>query len=98
MQCLARCRAESAVQARQIDSMLAHDGWAETASFASYHVQSKALGLLPWQEPPCDGDSEQPDPDATRLMEKMLAAGISKYHPDPLQALAEAKKKCSVET
>ena len=94
MQCLARCRAESAVQAQQIDAMLKDDGWAEAATFAAYHCQSDSLHLLPLESPPCWGDSpHHPDPAANKLLQRMLAAGVSRWHPDPMAALAEAKPK-----
>lgn len=53
----------------------------------------------PWQEPPCcAGPAKHCDPDARKLLEQMLAAGVSRWHPDPMAALAEAKEKCGVKT
>ena len=40
---------------------------------------SLMLNLLPWQEPPCWGDTERCDPDAKKLLQKMLAAGVSRF-------------------
>ena len=90
---LALARNESPARAQQIDSMLEDQPWEGVAQFAASCCQSRSLNLDPWQEPPCWGDSERADPDAKKLMEQMLAAGVSKYHPDPMAALAEAKKK-----
>jgi hypothetical protein len=47
-------------------------------------------------EPPCIADEDDPnerDKDAQRLLRKMLAAGISRYDPDPLAALEKAGTK-----
>ena len=44
--------------------------------------------------PPCRGDSEHhPDAAAKKMLEQMLAAGVSRWHPDPLAAIEEAKQK-----
>jgi hypothetical protein len=43
-----------------------------------------------------DEDEKNPrDPDGQRLLRKMLAAGVSRYDPDPLKALAGAKRRSS---
>ena len=47
------------------------------------------LRLKPWQNPPCFGDEDGDGP-ADVLLQRMLAAGISRFHPDPLSALAES--------
>jgi hypothetical protein len=49
---LAACRAEDAGRAKQIDSMLAREPWEQVAVFAASCVQSRSLGLMPWQSPP----------------------------------------------
>ena len=91
---LEQARTESPGRAEQIDSMLKHDSWAEVATFAAFCCQTDTLNLDPWQSPPCNGDSvHHPDPDAKKLLEQMLAAGVSRWHPDPMAALAEAKRK-----
>jgi hypothetical protein len=45
---------------------------------------------------PCsDGPGPDPDdgrPEAAKLLREMLALGISRWHPDPLAAIEEAKK------
>jgi hypothetical protein len=54
--------------------------------------------LKPWQPPPCRvraGDLEAPPSDvfgcreAAELLQRMLALGISRWHPDPLKAIEE---------
>ena len=73
--------------AQQIKSMLEGRPWVEVAQFASYHCQIKALGLAPWQPPPCHDDG----PESAALLEEMLEAGISQFEPDPAGALRKAK-------
>jgi hypothetical protein len=68
--------------------------WIEVAESAAGHCQREALALKPWQEPPMEADEDNPDdrdPKARRLLIRMLAAGVSRFDPDPMKAL---KKKC----
>jgi hypothetical protein len=89
---LEQARTESPGRAQQIDSMLEDQPWAEVATFAASCCQSRLLNLDPWQMPPCAGDSEHhPDPDAKKLLEQMLAAGVSRWHPDPMAAIEAAR-------
>ena len=76
----------------QITEKLQTEGWQATAEFCASLRQSEALQLRPWQQPPCDIDPEltaPPDAEAVELLRCMLAAGVSRWHPDPLAALAE---------
>jgi hypothetical protein len=69
----------------------------------AYENQMASLQLAPWQFPPCwispveiDDLIAGNDPDkraAATLLRRMLSAGISQFHPDPLAALREAEKK-----
>jgi hypothetical protein len=86
----------SAVDRDQIDHMLGREDWFGAARFAAYGAQSRTLKLKPWQPPPCwvrAGDLEEPFGDvfrareAAELLQRMLALGISRYHPDPLKAI-----------
>ena len=85
--------------------MLKDDTFWEVGTFASYHRQCAALKLKPWETPPCwiDDPDEQIDGDevrrqisgydqAAKLLREMFALGISRWHPDPLAAIEEAKK------
>jgi hypothetical protein len=99
---LVACRAESPARAKQIDSMLADRPWEDVAQFASSCAQGRALDLMPWQSPPCHAGLRalsEPfgDPRGAResaeLLQRLLDAGLSKYEPDPLQALAEAEQR-----
>jgi hypothetical protein len=92
-------RAESPTQCKQIDGMLAKDGWDRTAEFAAYCCQDGRLKLRPWETPPCwiRGDPEaylvgtghdyRGLRQAALLLKRLLAAGLSKYEPDPETAL-----------
>jgi hypothetical protein len=77
--------------AAQLKAKLEGEPWTQVAEFAASHCQYAALGLRPWQSPPCTGDDK--DEAAAALLDKMLAAGISQWEPDPLKALARAKRR-----
>jgi hypothetical protein len=87
----------------QIAQKLTDESWEEVAAFCSYSEQCTNLGLRPWMEPPVwmyDIEAALALPataddrgrrEAAELLQRMLAAGISRYHPDPRAALAEAE-------
>ena len=80
-------------RAEQLAAMLRDEPWHDVAAFAAYTVQGDALRLRPWENPPCAIDEDDDDPrDAMgrKLLRRMLAAGLSRFEPDPLAALAEA--------
>jgi hypothetical protein len=90
------CRAESPGRSRQLDAKLKDEPWEEVAKFAAQCCQSRALRLFPWQDPPCWGAGcigFDPDPDAVKMLQQMLDLKISRWHPDPLAAIQEAKRK-----
>jgi hypothetical protein len=93
---LEQCRAASKEECRQIDGMVQERGWMEAAAFASYSRQIDTLHLRPWQEPPSHvSDAFEPrrgEEAAARILRKMLKAGVSRWHPDPLAALEAAGK------
>jgi hypothetical protein len=66
---------------------------------ATYSAQIKALGLKPWQEPPCVQDPNrhcrgtEDERVMMQLLRRMLEAGVSRWHHDPLTALAEAARR-----
>jgi hypothetical protein len=84
-------------RASQIEAMLTDTSWFEVARFASYILQGDVLGLKPWESPPCHiGDPDELGADhrdhaGAKLLRKMLAAGVSRYAPDPIGAIALAK-------
>jgi hypothetical protein len=92
-------------RAEQIEWKLKEDGWLATAMFASYHRQCDALNLCD-EIPPCDiddpdvalkGPNEGPwcwgAHEAARLVKRMMAHGISRFHPSPLEAIEAAKAR-----
>jgi len=95
-------RALGRLQAAQIDRKLVSESWFEAALFASYYCQTDALSLMPWEWPPLWIDdidealrsrshAKKKIREAARLLQQMLRLGISKYHPNPLAAIAEAE-------
>jgi len=66
--------------------------YARDGEAAAYSLQMDNLKLKPWQWPPCwvePGDRRHKQ--AAKLLRDMLAAGVSRWHPDPLAAI-EAKR------
>jgi hypothetical protein len=80
--------ADDQSRAQQIELMLEDRSWEHVARFAASVCQSRNLKLKPWEMPPWHGDSKHhPDPAARKLLQQMLDAGISRWHPDPMAAL-----------
>ena len=83
-------------------SMRRTDDLEEVGSFASYSCQMNSLHLRPWQTAPLwvgnldvalhlpFGDPRG-DREAAELLKKMLDAGLSRFEPDPLDALDHAE-------
>jgi hypothetical protein len=82
----------------QVQSMLADPTRTrrDVLEFCSYHRQMLSLRLRPWESPPIWIDPDNPDPtdppEAVALCKRMLAAGVSLYHPDPIGACEEAER------
>ena len=87
----AQSRASGKQRREQLDSMLEDRSWEEVAQFAAYGRQFVSLKLKPWQTPPCFvADENEPrvgEEEAAKLLRRMLRAGISRWHPDPMAAL-----------
>jgi hypothetical protein len=99
---LKMARAESEAERERFDREVAQRGWQHAAEAAAYHCQDRALKLRPWQPPPCwirdlEGDLAAGDDGisgryrAALLTQRLLRAGISRFEPDPLGALAQAE-------
>jgi hypothetical protein len=82
--------------------MSAGRSFAEVGQFAAYCCQCRSLRLKPWQTPPMHGDAEPSHPDAddthgygaaAELLERLLAAGLSRWEPDPIGALEAAERE-----
>ena len=86
------CRCAKEISARLTTQRADH---LYIAAFAAYHCQIRALKLKPWNAPPCVASEDNPDErdkDAQKLLRKMLAAGVSRYAPDPMAALAKSRR------
>ena len=99
---IAACRAADPARSAQIDAMLSYRPWAEVGTFAAASAQRHSLHLKPWQSPPCRSDPEDlykpiGDPrgerESAELLRRLLDIGLSRYEPDPLQAIAQAEKR-----
>jgi hypothetical protein len=87
--CLALARESDPLRAEQIDDKLRSEPWFEVADFACYVVQRRSLHLKPWEMPPSSAEPNEDSPEG-ELLRRMLAAGLSRYEPDPIAALNAA--------
>jgi hypothetical protein len=79
-------KGRDAGRAEQVRDLRDQDGWAPTARFCASLLQRRQLELKPWDSPPCALD--RPDDSAAgRLLRRMLAAGLSRFDPNPLRGL-----------
>lgn len=86
------------VEGKLINERLAKGGdWFDVASGAAYSCQMIALGLKPWMRPPCHAHITEPrrDEQGIALLHRLLAAGLSRYEPDPLQAIEQTQRRAS---
>jgi hypothetical protein len=74
-------------RAEQINSLLRDHSWSEVAEFAAACCQRHALQLKPWECPPAFCADEASE----RFLDRMIAAGISQWEPDPIKALKKKK-------
>jgi hypothetical protein len=86
---------------KEFASKLKEETWEKIAKDAAWHCQIRSLNLNPWESAPCeihDPDNLTPghnphaaeeDRKAAQLLKRMLAKGISKWHPDPIAALEQ---------
>jgi hypothetical protein len=98
---LETARKLSPADRQQIDTMLKERSWREVAVFASHSAQEHSLRLQPWEcWPPCKvevGDTDEPGLEhrsirkSAALLRRMLALGISRWHPDPVGAIEAAE-------
>jgi hypothetical protein len=92
--CMVRAREGPDARGDQLDRMLEGRPWEDVAGFASFHCQIESLHLKPWEMPPCLGDCDNGngrDEQAWALLKRMRKAGISRWHPDPLEACQKAE-------
>jgi hypothetical protein len=101
-------RSWGGVDAEQIEQKLRDEPWADVGRYACYACQDKHLQLKLWEVAPCwlrdDCDVEdalsQPHDysgrrEAGEIVKRLLAAGLSRYEPDSLGALARVEATAS---
>ena len=86
---------------QQIDDKLRTEPWLRVAKFAAQRCQEIALHLQPWEcWPPCAVSVDEVDApgfehrgvsQSAALLRRMLACGVSRWHPDPIAAIEAAK-------
>jgi hypothetical protein len=81
--------------AAQIAAKLEHEPWEQVARFAAYNCQIDNLDLKPRMDPPMYAEI-RPDADALAILVKLLGHGLSRYEPDPIAALARARRASPV--
>jgi hypothetical protein len=71
--------------------------WFRVADFACYGCQRRAMKLQLWEDPPSsigeDEDEDVHNQVGRKVLQQLLAAGLSRYEPDPMAALAKTKRK-----
>jgi hypothetical protein len=103
-QAIALARQQSPARAEQIDWKLQREPWREVGKFAAFSCQVRALRLKPWQAPPAyahdeaDGKSYGGKVEEVALLQRMLSLGISRWHPSPLEAIAEVEAARAAES
>jgi hypothetical protein len=79
----------------------AQEPWESIGRHAASVAQSEALRVRPWETAPCDLDGEIDDPPgyehrrtaaAAAILTRLLAANLSRFEPDPVNALAQAER------
>jgi hypothetical protein len=80
----------------QIADKLKDQPWEDVAHFCAYCGQVDNLGLKVWQDPPMCAGLRPDQPDSLALLVKLVGAGLSRFEPDPIAALAEARSRAPV--
>jgi hypothetical protein len=79
----------------------ATESWAKIGRHAAATCQVYALRLRPWQTVPCDAEPGEIDPPgfehrgtraASAIVGRLLAADLSRFEPDPVNALARVER------
>jgi hypothetical protein len=87
-----------ALERRSAETCKFGSSWEECGTLACVILQSRNLRLKPWDWPPCEiidgfevpATIEGREP-AVALAQRMTAAGLSRFEPDPIAAIAEAE-------
>jgi hypothetical protein len=91
---IAWLRAKRSDHVAQIEYKLKHESFAAAGEFAADRAQYESLHLRPWESSPCSvwGYDQS---SAIELRDRLVAAGISIFEPDPMQALADHKQEAA---
>jgi hypothetical protein len=99
---IATTRRESKARRQQIDDFLSSRPWIEVGRFCAAVAQEHSLHLMPWMHPPChirdiaaaldDLDEQRGYRAAALLRQRMERCGVSRWHPDPIAAIADAER------
>jgi len=84
--CVRLYRDRSRQDRGHLEAMMEQSPWIEVAKFCAYSCQFRSLNLKVWQVAPCWADADSGG-DAGRLLRRMLEAGVSRFHPDPMSEL-----------
>jgi hypothetical protein len=76
----------------QLEDHLKDRSWEDVAKTAAWNLQYTNLKLMPHQSPPGWAMERDEDQGGMDLLNRLLAAGLSRYEPDPLAALAKVGK------
>jgi hypothetical protein len=88
---IAIVRAKGGPTAELIAHKLKREGIEEAGFTAACIAQSDALKLRPWETAPADPWGQFCE-GAIELRNRLVAARLSVYEPDPMQALAETER------
>jgi hypothetical protein len=77
---------------REFQALARERGWEAASMVCVYDCQVRSMRLRWWEQPPCVAGTRGKDR-AARLLRRMARRGISRYHPDPLRAIAAAGRK-----
>jgi hypothetical protein len=73
----------------EFQNLVRERGWDAAAMVAAYDCQARSMRLRWWELPPCVAGTRGKGR-AARLLRRMLRRGVSRWHPRPLEAIAEA--------
>jgi hypothetical protein len=76
--------------AKRLKQMAREDGWQAAAERAASQFQVEALHLRPWECPPCYARPGGSLPES-KLLDKLLTAGFSRWHDDPTVVLVGSR-------
>jgi hypothetical protein len=89
------------IEVKALDVILSRDGFEAAGRSAAHTAQCRSLGLRPWQCPPSDAVGTEPAdcygwrPAEIGLRDKLLAAGLSRFEPSPVEALHAAGRRAT---